>query len=143
MIDMTSSSVTTTIGGGNYPFIRSLAELGPIYDKHEPKEPNSKRSALEKKLDATVLASWECRALTAAKVKSPEACTKLPTDNVHIEITLAKTSQELMTKLQGLGFVPDPGTKRLIGMMPVGKLNQLASVPEVIFVKYIPGKEKS
>jgi len=138
-IDMTSSSVTTTIGG-TYPFIRSLAELGPIYDKHEPKEPDSKRSALEKKLDATVLASWECRTLSVAKVNMPEACKKVRTDSVHVEITLGKASQEVIAKLQSLGFVFDPGTKRVIGMMPVAKLNQVAAMNEVLFVKYIPTK---
>lgn len=138
MVDTSNSSVTTTFGGGNYPFIRSFAELGPFYDKHEPKDSNSKRSALERKLDATVLAAWECHVLTVGKVPVPEACSKLSQDKIHVEITVSKASEELLLKLRSLGFVMDPHSKRLIGTLPVEKLNKLAAVPEVIFVKFVP-----
>jgi hypothetical protein len=137
-INVSSSSVTTTFNGATYPFIRTLSDLGPLYDKNEPKDSDSKRSALERKLDATLLVIWECHALTAGKVHVPEGCSKLPQESVHVEVTVSKASEQLLLKLRGLGFVIDPHSKRLIGIMPIQKLNKLAAVPEVIFVKFIP-----
>ena len=137
-IDVSTSSVTTTFDGATYPFIRTLSDLGPLYDKNEPKDSDSKRSALGQKLDAALLAVWECHALTAGKVDVPEGCSKLPQDSVHVEITVSKASEQLLVKLRSLGFVMDPQSKRLIGILPIQKLNKVAAVPEVIFVKFIP-----
>lgn len=137
-IDMTSSSVNTVIKNG--PFGLAPAELSSLYDKNEPKEPNSKRTKLEAKLDETVLAAWECRTLNQAKVMAPKGCEKIPKDKLHVEITVSKASQEFMARLQALGFVMDPASKQLVGTVPVAKLNQLAAMKEVVFVKFVPGK---
>jgi Ca-activated chloride channel family protein len=133
MVDVSSSSVTTTIPM-NVP-----SSSGWTRERSDRK---SKRDLLEQKADKDVLAAWDCYTSGASNPSSP-SCKNAPesilTGKILVSIEVTQVTDQLKKKLERLGVKLDSfkSNRALRGELNTAKLKDLTALPEVTAVKYM------